>query len=81
MLRSPKWPGSYETSHVESEPIGSCHKLIGLMLQLKTDYDLALVVITVDFLWFPDILGKDSRWKCFPAVQGEVVAICRQAWQ
>lgn len=78
MLWSWKWPGSYETSCVESELIGSCHKLIGLMLQLKTDYYLALVVIMVDFIWSSDILGKDSRWKCFPAVHTEVVPICRR---
>lgn len=61
--------------------IGSCHKLIGLILQLKTDYDLALVVIMVDFIWSLDILWKDSRWKCFPVVQGEEVTICKQACQ
>lgn len=47
---------SSETSGQESEVIGCCHKLIGLMLQLKTDYYLALVVIMVDFIWSLDIL-------------------------
>lgn len=61
---------SSETSCQESEVIGCCHKLIGLMLQLKTDYYLALLVIVVDFIWSLDILWKDSRWKCFPVVQG-----------
>jgi hypothetical protein len=51
------------------------------MLQLKTDYYLALVVIMVDFICSPDILGKDNRWKCFPAVQGEAVTGRRQACQ
>lgn len=71
---------SSETSGQESEVIGCCHKLIGLMLQLKTDYYLALVVIMVDFIWSLDILWKDSRWKCFPVVQGEVT-ICKKACQ
>lgn len=61
--------------------IGCCHKLIGLMLQLKTDYYLGLVVIMVDFIWSLDILWKDSRWKCFPVVQGEEVTICKKACQ
>lgn len=71
---------SSETSGQESEVIGCCHKLIALMLQLKTDYFLALVVIMVDFIWSLDILRKDSRWKCFPVVQGEVTT-CKKACQ
>lgn len=50
------------------------------MLQLKTGYFLALVVIMVDFIWSLDILRKDSRWKCFPVVQEEVT-ICKKACQ
>lgn len=71
---------SSETS-CQEEVIGCCHKLIGLMLQLKNDYYLALVVIMVDFIWSPDILWKDSRWKCFPVIQGEEVTVCKKACQ
>lgn len=36
--------------------VGRCHKLIGLILQLKADYDLAPAVIPVDFIWSLGIL-------------------------